>query len=483
MSGSSSSPSKTVYKKTEKKDASQVSPFTKDHSMRIPPQSIEAEQALLGSILLRPVNINDVSDRVFENSFYVEKHTLIYRIMLELHSRHDPIDLLSLSNRLKENGELENIGGMKYLNELIDRVPSSTNAEYYADIVGNKFALRKLINAGDYLTNLGFDEARDIEETLDLAEKKVFEATESPKAAEFMNIKDILPEVWETMERLHESKGEMRGVPTGFNGLDKKLNGFQKSDLVILAARPSMGKTSLALDIARKAAVNGKARIGFFSLEMSAQQLVDRMLAAESQVDLWKIRTGKNLTETDFTAIREGMSRLSQAPIFIDDKPGNSILAMRATARRLSKQHGLDMILVDYLQLMTTSRNFDSIVNQTTEISRSLKSLARELDVPVIALSQLSRAVESRGGKPRLSDLRDSGAIEQDADVVMFIHKERNEDGGGYENQAQILIEKHRNGATGIVPMYFDSARASFLDVETNEFDDFVDPEPLEDQF
>ncbi|HEY4511670.1 MAG TPA: replicative DNA helicase, partial [Candidatus Paceibacterota bacterium] len=308
------------------------------------------------------------------------------------------------------------------------------------------------------------------------AEKKIFEVTNYSGVHKFVELKDTLVEAMERLDRLHKSKDEMRGVPTGFRDLDTKLAGFQKSDLIILAARPSMGKTSLALDIARKSAVNHSIPIGIFSLEMSSQQLVDRMLSAESQVDAWKIRTGRNLSiEEDFRAISDAMGKLSTAPIYIDDQPGNNILKMRSTARRLKGEKGLGLIIVDYLQLMvpTNTRASDNLVQQVTEISRSLKNLARELEVPVLALSQLNRAVEARGGKPRLSDLRDSGSIEQDADVVMFIHREQNEGGGGRQNITEILIEKHRNGPTGKVDLYFDDKKATFQSVEKADFGDF----------
>lgn len=444
----------------------------KPGQVRIPPQNTDAETALLGSILLRPVNMIDVVDLLDEDAFYSDKHRIIYQAMLDLHRNHEPIDTLSVSSRLKEKKLLDAVGGTPYLSELTANVPSSTNANYYAQLVADKYALRQLIDAGSDLVEMGFDESKNIEEILDTAEKKIFAVTQSPKGHKFVNIKDILPDVWETMQKLHEHTGDLRGVTSGFKGLDDKLSGFQKSDLIILAARPSMGKTSLSLDIARKAALGGVS-VGYFSLEMSSQQLVDRMLAAESNVDLWKMRTGRNLTDQDFERIRDGMSRMSKAPIYIDDQAGNNIMSMRATARRLKAQYDLDLIIVDYLQLMTTSRNHDNMVNQVTEISRALKGLARELNVPVIALSQLSRAVEARGGKPRLSDLRDSGAIEQDADVVMFIHRDRLDDGGGYAQQAEVLIEKHRNGATGLVPLFFEANRATFMDVETSNYDEY----------
>ena len=455
--------------------------MTQNSNLRTPPQNIDAEKVLLGSIMLRPVAMNDIGDTISEDDFYVQKHKVIYRSMMELSRVGDPIDLVSVSDKLKNLNLLEQSGGVSYLNEIANVVPSSTNIEYYAKTVATKSLLRKLILAGDFVTNLGFEEGEDIETVLDHAEKKIFEITSNPSNAQkFTSIKEILPVVWEKLEKLAEG-GQMRGVPTGYAGLDAILSGFQKSDLIILAARPSTGKTSLALDIARKAAVDHNIPVGFFSLEMSSDQLPDRMLSAQAQVDAWRMRTGKGLTDDDFSRISQGMEVLSKSPIYIDDKPGNSILQMRSTARRLKAEHGLGLILVDYLQLMTTSKNYDSMVNQVTEISRSLKSLARELDVPVIALSQLSRAVEQRGGRPRLSDLRDSGAIEQDADVVMFLHRDRNEDDTGRSEITEVLIEKHRNGATGFAQLYFDSARTTFLDLDKQHQN--VDEDSLDAQF
>lgn len=445
--------------------------------LRIPPQSIEAEKALLGSIMIRPDAINEVMDVVAAHSFYVEKHRNIWKTMLELFSKGTPIDLLSLSSRLKEKEQLDQVGGASFLTELVNAVPSSTNAKHYAEIVEKKHMMRSLIEAAEHIGELGFDEASELEDLLDKAEKKIFEVTNYSGSSKFVEIKDTLVEAWDRIDRLHKTKDEMRGVPTGFKELDNKLAGFQKSDLIILAARPSMGKTSLALDIARKTAINHKIPVGIFSLEMSSQQLVDRMLSAESQVDSWKIRTGHNLSiEEDFSRIRDAMDKLSKAPIYIDDQPGNNILKMRAIARRLKSEKGLGLIIVDYLQLMvpTQSRNSDNVVQQVTEISRSLKNLARELDVPVIALSQLSRAVEQRGGKPRLSDLRDSGSIEQDADVVMFIHREdKYNENSDKKGIAEILIEKHRNGPTGVAELFFDEKKTSFMSIEKSDFGDF----------
>ncbi|MCU0660674.1 MAG: replicative DNA helicase [Candidatus Pacebacteria bacterium] len=446
-----------------------------DNILRVPPQNLDAERAVLGSIMLRPGALNEISDLIMEESFYAEKHKLIYRAMLELALKNEPIDLLSLSTKLKEKKLMDAVGGMPYLTEIAGMVPSSTNIRHYAGIVQKKFVLRSLIEAGDYVAELGMsDSGDDIENILDDAEKKMLSVVSSPKSGKFINIKETLSEAWERLERLHETKGELRGVPTGFIHLDTMLSGLQKSDLVILAARPSMGKTTLALDIARLAATNHNIPVGIFSLEMGAQQLVDRMLAAESQVNAWNLRTGKLSAESEFAKIRDSLDRLSKAPIFIDDTPGATIMKMKSVARKLKVEHGLGLVIVDYLQLMTTSKNYDSMVNQVTEISRSLKSLARELDVPVLALSQLSRAVEARGGRPRLSDLRDSGSIEQDADVVMFIHREdKYKDQAEKTNIAEILIEKHRNGPTGKVDLYFDEKKTTFLSLEKSTYDEF----------
>lgn len=441
--------------------------------IRIPPHNIEAEQAILGSIMLRPEVMHEMTDLVHANSFYLDKHRVIFETMLELFGKRSPTDLLTVAARLKEKGLLEEVGGNTYLSELLNSVPSASNAVHYATIVQKKNIARNLIGAADHISAIGYNETEELEEMLDQAQKKIYEVTNIASVHKFVELKGELDEAWERLDRLHNSGEGLRGVPTGFPGLDDKLSGFQKSDLIILAARPSVGKTSLALDIARQAAVYHNVPVGIFSLEMSSQQLVDRMLASQANVDAWKLRTGRGVREDDFTAIRRSLDILSKAPIFIDDQPGNNILKMRSVARRLKKEKGLGLIIVDYLQLMMTTKNYDSMVNQVTEISRSLKNLARELDVPVLALSQLSRAVEQRGGKPKLSDLRDSGSIEQDADVVMFIHRD-DKAKGTEENEktniAEILIEKHRNGATGKVELFFNEKKATFQPLEKAEF-------------
>jgi replicative DNA helicase len=336
--------------------------------------------------------------------------------------------------------------------------------------------LRSLIDAGEFVAELGYDEAGELDETLDKAEKRIYAVTSSPTLSKFTSLGESLKGAWERLEHLHEHKDEMRGIRTGFKDLDNMLAGLQRSDLIILAARPSMGKTSFALDIARQAAIQHNAVVGFFSLEMAAQQLIDRMVAAEARVNSWNLRTGRINEQDEWDRIREAYDKLGAAPIYISDEPGNNILKMRAVSRRLKKEHGLDLIVVDYLQLMipTGARANDSMVQQVTEISRSLKNLAREMDVPVLALSQLSRAVEQRGGKPRLSDLRDSGSIEQDADVVMYIHRDdKINKESDRPNIAEILIEKHRNGPVGKIELYFDEKRTTFQSLEKADLSTF----------
>ena len=445
-------------------------------NLRIPPQSIESERAVLGSIMLRKDAIHEVEDTVSPDSFYAEKHKIIFKAMLDLSSRSEPIDMLSLSTKLQEQKNLERVGGNQYLAEIVNDVPSSTNVKHYAEIVQKKYVLRSLIEAADYVSELAFEEGDEhIGEVLDQAEKKIFSVVSTPKNQKFTTLKDALPEAWERLEMLHEHKGMLRGLATGFRDLDTILSGLQKADLVILAARPSMGKTTLALDIARLSATVHEKSVVIFSLEMSSQQLVDRMLSAESKVNAWNLRTGRLSSDREFSQLRDSLDKLAKAKIFIDDQPGNTIVRMKALARRLKAEKGLDLIVVDYMQLMTTNKNYDSMVNQVTEISRSLKSLAKELNVPVLALSQLSRAVESRGGKPRLSDLRDSGSIEQDADVVMFIHREdKTRDEAERTNIAEILIAKHRNGPTGKIELYFNEKTTTFLNLEKSTLSEFA---------
>ncbi len=466
------------YSKNSFKNKNILSPFDELSGIRIPPQDLEAEKALLGSLLLVPDSFYEIAHILDKKDFYSEKHKIIYEAISLLISRKEPVDLLTVSAKLRERKELEQIGGTDYLSNLLGLVGSAANISYYADIIKKKSVLRRLIIAGSHIGEIAFNEAEELENILEEAEKKIYEITSSNAgSSELVSIKDLGEDTISRFIHLAENQNEVRGVPSGFKDLDNKLSGFQKSDLIILAARPSVGKTSFALDIARNAATKSNVPVVVFSLEMSKQQLVDRMLSAEAQVDGWKLRTGRLSMDEELERLQEGMHKLMQAPIFIDDKPANTIMNMRSVLRKLNHDKPVGLVIIDYLQLMGTSRNYENMVNQVTEISRSLKGLAKEFNVPVIALSQLSRAVESRGGRPRLSDLRDSGSIEQDADVVMFIHREdKYDENSDKKNIIEILIEKHRNGPTGKVELYFDNKKTSFLSIEKNEFGDFEMP-------
>jgi len=451
-----------------------ISPYKQ---LRLPPQDLDAEQAVLGALMIRGEVVYDVSDVLVAGAFYADKHRMIYEGMLDLFNRREPIDLLMVTSRLREKGVLEQIGGASYLVELTELVPSAANSRFYAERISEKYVLRLLIEASEKIANLGFVEGEQVELLLDRAEKAIHDVTNTRLGGRsFVALKDLLLDARERLVKIHEHTGDaLRGISTGFIELDHKLGGFQKSDLIILAARPSMGKTALALDIARHAATKGKVPTLVFSLEMSKEQLVDRMVVAEAKVDSWKYRRGKLSIEHDFGHIYHALDALNAAPLYIDDQPAATITQMRSVARRIKSEHGLGLIVVDYLQLMATNQRYDSMVNQVTEISRSLKQLARDMEVPVLALSQLSRAVESRRDRPRLSDLRDSGSIEQDADVVMFIHNESiYKDGAERTNNVEILIEKHRNGPTGKVDLLFDTEKTTFVSIDTAlGFNDF----------
>ncbi|MFY9457955.1 MAG: replicative DNA helicase [Candidatus Spechtbacterales bacterium] len=446
---------------------------TQKLEQRIPPQNVEAEQSVLGSLMLDKDAITKVVDFLQTKDFYRDTHQIIYRAMVGLFERREPIDILSLTNRLKGAGELKNMGGQAYLAELVNSVPTASNITHYAQIVQRKRILRELISASYDIAQLGYREEEDIDVLLDEAEKRIFGISEKSLSQNFVQVRSSLEEAFERIDKLHRHEGEIRGVPTGFADLDNYLAGLQKSDLVVLAARPSLGKTSFALDIARNVAIKSKVPVGIFSLEMSQEQLVDRLIASQADVDLWRIRTG-NLSskgeDNDFLRIQNALGILSEAPIFIDDSPSPTIIQMRAMARRLQAEHGLGLVIVDYLQLIQPRTMFESMVQQVTEISRSLKAFARELNVPVLAVSQLSRAVEQRSPQiPRLSDLRDSGSIEQDADVVMFIYRQnKDKEDSPNKNTAEIHIAKHRNGPLGKVHLYFDERKVSFKDLAKN---------------
>jgi len=435
---------------------------------RVPPQNLEAEQAVLGSLLLDKESIIKIADKVVAEDFYDEKHAIIYRGILDLYEQRTAIDILTLSARLREGDSLDKVGGTSYLTTLVNVVPSSAHVGHYADIVRKKGTMRRLIEQSNEIISLSYTEDMDLESMLDKAEQKLFSVSQKYLKQNFVPLSDILHETFDRIDELHREKGKLRGVATGFKDLDNKLGGLQRSDLIILAARPSMGKTSLALDMVRNVAMSQKKAVAFFSLEMSKDQLVDRLLSAEAEVDLWKMRTGKLNDlgpDNDFERIGHALGRLSEAQIFIDDSGSVNIMELRTKARRLQAEHNLDLIVIDYLQLMQ-GRSTDNRVQEVSEISRSLKILAKELNLPVLALSQLSRAVEQRGGdkKPQLSDLRESGSIEQDADVVMFIYRDDMYTGKDSKKPhiAEILIRKHRNGPTGEVELFFDGEKTSF---------------------
>jgi replicative DNA helicase len=454
--------------------------------VRVPPQDSDMERALLGALMLSGSAIYEVADIVRTDSFYGGAHRTIFGAMLAIHEKGDPVDISTVASKLKERKQLKDVGGAAYLTELVHAAASPGSAAHYAHIVQNKFVLRALIEAAEKIGELGFDEERDVEQLLDEAQQAIFAVSQTPSLRAFSSIGDELTEAWERLEQLQKHQGGMRGIPSGFPDLDSLLSGFQKSDLVILAARPSMGKTALALDIARQTAVKHGTPVGIFSLEMSSQQLVDRMLAAQAGVNSWQLRTGRIKRDEDFERLQEAMAALSEAPIFIDDKASSTVLSMRSVARRLKTERNLGLIIIDYLQLIMpgSSRGSDNLVQQVTEISRSLKAMARELEVPVLALSQLSRAVEQRGGRPRLSDLRDSGSIEQDADVVMFIHREDmmgERSTNEKNNIAEILIEKHRNGPVGKVDLRFDDEKTTFRSVDKSDFGDFTPQAEVEE--
>ncbi len=439
---------------------------------QLPPQDIEAEQSVLGSLLIDKDAIIKIADIITAKDFYRKAHEMIFTSMVELYTKSEPIDLLTVGSKLKEKKQFKDIGGMSYLTTLMNFVPTASNVIHYAKIVNQKRVLRDLISASNEISSLAWEEHKNIDEVLDEAEKKIFSVSQTSLIQEFQHIKPHLTEAFERFDRLHKGDDTWRGIPTGFLDLDKRLAGLQKADLIILAARPSLGKTSLALDIARHAAVNEKMAVGVFSLEMSKQQLVERLIASEASVDLWRLRTGQLSDEgkdNDFDKIGAALDRLSSSPIYIDDAASPNVLQIRTMARRLQAEKGLDLLIIDYMQLMQGTGRFENRTQEVSEISRALKNLARELNIPVMALSQLSRAPEARTDQiPKLSDLRDSGSIEQDADVVMFIYREDKVKPNETErkNIAEIHIAKHRNGPTGKIELYFNENFVSFKNLD-----------------
>ena len=445
--------------------------MSKKSQLKIPPQDLEVEQSVLGSLLIDKSAIIKVADLLVPNDFYSPIHEKIYENILELYEKSQPIDILSLTSKLKEKDFLKDIGGSSYLAELTNKVPTASHIEHYAKIVKDKKILRDIINASAAATEEAFNTDQDVESILDIIEQRLLSISQRSLTKNFSPVKEELKGAYERIERLHQGKGELRGIPTGFPDLDNILSGLQHSDLIVLGARPSLGKTTLALDVARNAAIKTGLPVGIFSIEMSREQVVDRLIAAESQVPLWKLRTGRITEDIEFEMIQNALDRLSHVNIFIDDTASPNILQMRSMARRLQIEHGLALLIVDYLQLIAPRTNSDNMVQQITEISRGLKALARELKVPVLAISQLSRAVDQRDNKvPRLSDLRESGSIEQDADVVLFIYrKDRDKQDvlPDEQNIAQINIAKHRNGPLGSVNLKFDQERVTFRSIET----------------
>lgn len=438
---------------------------------KIPPQNLDAEASLLGAILIDADAVVQIADIVEAEDFYDERHKRIYVAVIQLYEKHSPIDVLTLSDQLRGTGFLDMVGGPSYLTELTNFVPTATHVEQYAEIVSQKAMRRRLITASQTIVGLGFDEARSLQELIEEAETRLFEVSQRHVKQDITSIETILSESFDRLDELHKDKGKIRGVPTGFKDLDNILAGLQRSDLFILAARPSMGKTALALNIAHNVAVKSEQPVLLFSLEMSKEQLVDRMLSMESGVDAWALRTG-NLTDADFEKIGQAMGTLSEAQIFIDDTPGITVSDLRTKARREAHMRPVGLIIVDYLQLMSGGSRFGgdgNRVQEISEISRGLKGVARELNVPLMALSQLSRSVESRSPQiPQLADLRESGSIEQDADVVAFIYREEyyNPE-SDRKNITDIFIKKHRNGPTGAVELYFDREKQRFRSLDS----------------
>ncbi len=441
---------------------------------RVPPNSLEAEESLLGCLLLDKDAVIKIIDSLLPADFYKHAHQITFEAIVDLYNSHEPIDIITLANRLEEKKILTEIGGRSYLAKLSNSVATAANVAHYAGIVQRKATLRRLQQAAAEIMDISFAEEREIDEILDETEKKIFSVSRKYLKNAFLPIDNLLTQAFDRIEDLHRAGGKLRGLPTGFTDLDNLLAGLQKSDLVILAARPSVGKTSLAMDIARQAAIKSKQGVAIFSLEMSKEQLVDRMLCAQAGVSLWKMRTG-NLSDKkdddDFSRIGRAMGELAEAPIFIDDSGTLSIMEIRAKTRRLQVEKGLGLVVIDYLQLMEgRGRYGENRVQEIGEISRGLKSIARELNIPVLALAQLSRAVEQTSPSiPKLSHLRDSGSIEQDADVVMFIYRKAADRNYKPEelplderHKAEVYIAKHRNGPTGHVNLFFDESTVSF---------------------
>lgn len=432
--------------------------------VRIPPHDIEAEQAVLGAILIDKDSILNISQRISPDNFYDGRHHDIYDAMLALYEERKPLDLLTITAELKKRKKLDRVGGSAYLASLTNVVPTAANSEYYAQIVREKYIRRSLIQISSEITENSFEEDKEATEILSESEQQIFKISQEHVKQGFVHIKETLASSFDRLEELQKTGEGIRGVETGFTDLDNMLSGLHPSNLIILAARPGQGKTAFTINIAQYASIVNKQAVGVFSLEMSKEELVDRLLVSQSDIDAWKLKTGR-LSEDDYSKLSVAMGQLAEAPIFIDDTPGLSIPEMRTKARRLQSEHNLKLLIVDYLQLANPGKKFENRVNEVSYISQSLKNMARELKIPVIGVSQLSRAVEQRGGgKPQLADLRESGAIEQDADVVMFLYSPDEE----FTSQriVNVLVAKHRNGPVGEKELLFRGDRIRFYNVE-----------------
>jgi replicative DNA helicase len=431
-------------------------------SMRVPPHDLEAERSVLGALLLDKDAVVKVVEFLFPKHFYKDLHGVVYQAILNLFEKREPVDLITVQSELKRMKELKDVGGVTFLTELVNSVPTAANIEWYARTIKDMAIKRELLTAAAEIGEMVFDES-DTAELLDKSEHLLYSVSQDRLYQDFIPIKDTLEITFERLDELSKNKGELRGVPTGMKKLDRMLSGMREGNLVVLAARPSVGKSSFAFNVSQYAALEKKRGVAIFSLEMNREMIVDRMISSLGGIDNWKISTG-NLSQEDFEKYGVAAGELAEAPIFIDDTPGIGVLEMRTRARRLILEHKIDLVIVDYMQLMR-ARTRESRVQEVSEISQGLKGLARELNIPVLAVSQLSRAVEQRGGdkKPQLSDLRDSGSIEQDADVVMFLWRPDEEDRKTYK----LLVAKHRNGPTGEVDLFFKPEITQFFEMET----------------
>ncbi len=432
---------------------------------RIPPHDELVEQSVLGAVLLDKDALIDIAEFLKPAFFYKPSHSLIYAAMLSLFEKHEPVDVVTLTAELKKQGKLKEAGGSSYLSDLLNIVPTSAHAEKYGRIVADTYIKRQLISSAAKITESAFKEEGETRQILDDAEQEIFAIAELHTRRDFIVVKDILSASFDRLDELHKKAGGLRGIPSGYPDLDNKLAGMQESNLLILAARPGQGKTALALNMAQYIATVAKLPVAIFSLEMSKEELVDRLLVSQADIDAWKLKTGK-LSDDDFNRLSEAMGQLAEAQLYIDDTPGLSIMEMRTKARRMQIEHGIKLFVVDYLQLVDAGKKFEGRVQEVSFVSKKKKNLARELKVPVLALSQLSRAVEHRGGtkKPQLADLRESGGIEQDADVVMFLYREDEED---LENM-KLYVAKHRNGPLATIDLRFRGDRIKFYGIAKN---------------